>query len=449
MSFRVKKALLLRGAWLLAATLLAATLVSTSGREAAPWNDPWGVCFYQHPNYTGERLTYTIGPGMRQVSVPVMPDGWDDQVSSIKVGGNVALAFFIHRYWGNDIGWLVRSWSADRTFTSSQPTLGGEDVNDKLSSFVLYPKTARSPLGVWGFDLSLPTGMYRAAPFKIHLFPAADVEGDVAEYRNIGFADLSKDMNGVASYHPGVSLVLYEGTDFQGASLTLPGPDSNWDLLTANSNLGQFGWSDRAASMKVYWKGPSPTHPATSTFNVGPGDFPGNDYKRLDAPGGPIQCEAACGADQKCKAFTWVEAGSACYLKNDIPASVDRDGCISGNRVSVVQVPPQPPPNITFYPKPEISGKANAGRTLNRFPSSAPSTISLEPGYDRPGGDYRAFDTVGGHEQCQAACANDARCKAFTWVKAGVAAPAGKCWLKDTVTVATKHPDAVSGLVIK
>lgn len=66
------------------------------------------------------------------------------------------------------------------------------------------------------------------------------------------------------------------------------------------------------------------------------------------------------------------------------------------------------------------------------YKSDTGDTMSLEPGVDRPGSDYTHFDATGALA-CQASCATDASCKAFTFVNPGIQAPAGQCWLKSAV----------------
>jgi hypothetical protein len=57
---------------------------------------------------------------------------------------------------------------------------------------------------------------------------------------------------------------------------------------------------------------------------------------------------------------------------------------------------------------------------------------SYQKNFDMPGSDYRSFETTKGADaECSVACSNDASCKAWTWVRPGIQAPKGKCWLKN------------------
>lgn len=66
-------------------------------------------------------------------------------------------------------------------------------------------------------------------------------------------------------------------------------------------------------------------------------DRPGGDYRSFDLPPGPTgnACQAACDADSRCRAWTYVRPGyigpaGRCYLKDRITAPRRRPCCISG-----------------------------------------------------------------------------------------------------------------------
>jgi hypothetical protein len=109
---------------------------------------------------------------------------------------------------------------------------------------------------------------------------------------------------------------------------------------------------------------------------------------------------------------------------------------------------------IPFFPaKRDESGPTGGALSpgAKQVISSATPTpvreFTIEPNVNRAGGDYQGVPLQGGYEECQAACAKDARCKAFTWVKPGVQAATAVCWLKDSVPAATPNTDTVSGVV--
>lgn len=71
----------------------------------------------------------------------------------------------------------------------------------------------------------------------------------------------------------------------------------------------------------------------------------------------------------------------------------------------------------------------------------------LETDVNRLGNDFRAFDLAAADpDLCRAACDDDARCKAFTYVKPGLQGPSAKCWLKDQTPTARAEGCCVSGV---
>lgn len=74
-------------------------------------------------------------------------------------------------------------------------------------------------------------------------------------------------------------------------------------------------------------------------------------------------------------------------------------------------------------------------------------SVGFQPNVDRPGLDYRSFDLGGGATICQSTCRGDRRCRAWTWVKAGVQGPSPRCWLKTAVPRAVRNSCCTSGIV--
>ncbi len=89
------------------------------------------------------------------------------------------------------------------------------------------------------------------------------------------------------------------------------------------------------------------------------------------------------------------------------------------------------------------------GKKPSSTASSAPKmTFRIEQAVNRHGSDYRDFEMAAkdGFELCQKACADDAKCLAFTFVNAGVQGTAPHCWLKNTVPPAYPDTTCVSGV---
>jgi hypothetical protein len=391
-----------------------------------PCDDPWSVCLFQHPGYVGDKLVLTIEPGMRQKNVDTLPPGFEDQVSSIKVGESVAIAVFINRFLGSGNRGLENNEFefTDQIYFSSVKDLGSDDLNDKVSSAVVFPKAAKAPLGIWGWNNFTPAFTWKASTDHVHLFPVSEREdAGPAGLDTLDRNDLDHNMNGIGSSSEGITAILFDGRSFQDQSLTLPGQNSNWATICQNykgymqTNLGRFGWSDRARSLQVIWNGPSFARPRESHFTLLTGaNFPGFDYRNFPAPTGPAECEKACLGDPKCKSYTWVKDTQVCWLKDQTPKRVNDQCCTSGSRI-MPMLEPQPARAIT-----------------------------MEYGYDRPGGDYARFPVPGGFDECTRSCQADPQCKAFTFVKPGGSAPTG-CWLKSTVPPKVANAGMVSGFV--
>ncbi|CAL76186.1 hypothetical protein; putative signal peptide [Bradyrhizobium sp. ORS 278] len=71
---------------------------------------------------------------------------------------------------------------------------------------------------------------------------------------------------------------------------------------------------------------------------------------------------------------------------------------------------------------------------------------------DRPGGDYRSFDTFDDAQACRQTCNRELpRCRAWTYVKPptfwhGLQQPPARCWLKAVVPRARANPCCISGI---
>lgn len=74
---------------------------------------------------------------------------------------------------------------------------------------------------------------------------------------------------------------------------------------------------------------------------------------------------------------------------------------------------------------------------------------SYEEGFDRPGSDYETFEQTSdyqSHELCRDACFSQPRCKAYTYVKPGVAGPKALCRLKDKVPPPVENACCISAV---
>jgi hypothetical protein len=157
----------------------------------------------------------------------------------------------------------------------------------------------------------------------------------------------------------------------------------------------------------------------------------GEDYKdiNLTTPD-PALCAQECMNDAKCKAWTYVKPGvqadnSVCWLKDKVPPATPDSNCVSG-----------------------IKGAgSSSGGTTTSGTSSGIQTYSMESNIDMPGDDYKDFDLKNPDPKlCAQACMNEAKCKAWTYVKPGAQADNARCWLKDKVPSRVQDEFCISGV---
>jgi hypothetical protein len=83
-------------------------------------------------------------------------------------------------------------------------------------------------------------------------------------------------------------------------------------------------------------------------------------------------------------------------------------------------------------------------RIVDRLPPVSAGGEEYEMGVDRPGADYRNFDSDA--MACANACRDDGYCRAWTWAKPGLQGPAARCWLKNGVPAAQNSSCCMSGV---
>jgi hypothetical protein len=143
-------------------------------------------------------------------------------------------------------------------------------------------------------------------------------------------------------------------------------------------------------------------------------NLPGRDYAHFPAPSAN-SCRNSCGGDARCQAYTWVKPGyqgpaAQCWLKSSEPPIVKDACCDSGPRRYIDQ-----------------------------------ASMRAEDRTDRPGSDFQNFASDS-WKSCEAACAGDGQCAAWSYARAGVQGPRGQCWLKNQVPRPVANQGVVSGV---
>jgi hypothetical protein len=162
-----------------------------------------------------------------------------------------------------------------------------------------------------------------------------------------------------------------------------------------------------------------PAGPAQAQVNF---DRPGGDYSRalLDSRD-PAECALMCERDRRCRAWSFTypqdpQDPPLCWLKNTVPARVTSNCCVSGVRGAGVL---------------------------------EPRNSAIEAAIDRYGGDYKSFEMKGdeGDDACKAACAEDDKCRAWTFARAGYVGKEARCFLKKDIKPPRRKPGFISGVV--
>ena len=132
-------------------------------------------------------------------------------------------------------------------------------------------------------------------------------------------------------------------------------------------------------------------------------DRHGGDYANFVVRSGdPSVCALRCDRDPRCRAWSFaypdvVGPRGVCYLKRSVPNRVENPCCVSGVR---------------------------------------------------GGGDYRSFN-VEPHadgQQCAAACTEESRCRAWSYIRPGYHGPTARCVLKTRITPPRRKPCCISGV---
>lgn len=151
-------------------------------------------------------------------------------------------------------------------------------------------------------------------------------------------------------------------------------------------------------------------------------DRPGGDYTHAAVVNGdPAVCASRCEHDRSCRSWSFsypapTGGPAMCFLKREVRPPVKSSCCVSGVRgAGVIE----------------------------------PRLGALEYSIDRAGGDYRTFDVKPDPKgaPCAEACHADARCRAWTYRRAGYGTAAPRCYLKNVVKPPRHRPCCISGVV--
>jgi hypothetical protein len=244
-------------------------------------------------------------------------------------------------------------------------------------------------------------------------------------------AQAAEDNRLAAQRRAGASASTLTGKDDRAPITQAPAPHDSRQITQAPiSAAAQCLTPPRTPTVQI----PSPTNAANSyqyTYEEGVNRY-GGDYRSVCNIASASACQAFCIADPRCKSWTWVKAGvqgeyPMCWLKSGIAGKQNNSCCTSG----VKELPD------------DYCAEPRTG-----FPRGLPArTDSVDHAFNKnlPGSDFRRVCNVTGDGVCMRLCDADGRCRAWTWVKAGVQGPLPLCYLKDSVPPERDDACCISG----
>jgi len=157
-------------------------------------------------------------------------------------------------------------------------------------------------------------------------------------------------------------------------------------------------------------------------------NLPGSNYQVLDLPqADPSACQAACRADNRCAAWSYVKPSTAgqsarCGLKPVIPSRLASNCCLSA-----IERAPEGP--------------------MREAPPVPPALVGALRGIVFAGGNFRTFGNGDvDPQQCQAACRAETRCLVWTYVRPGIGSQGAACYLKKEIPPQVGSACCISGV---
>jgi hypothetical protein len=203
-----------------------ATWVYAQPKRPAAAQD-YEVVVYEHANYQGKSLVYSVQPGMCQKLEPQLSkEKMNDKLTSVKVGKNVYVELFQHKNYSGEIVLLKES----------TPSLSTYKFNDKVSSLIVIPKTGATTVGAW------------LKGSKLSYYPASETCSGVS-YPHLMYNDDATriEVRGGRGVPCQTRATIYEHADFKGKSETLiSGGPPNYGSYDIGKDL-----RGKASSLKI------------------------------------------------------------------------------------------------------------------------------------------------------------------------------------------------------
>jgi hypothetical protein len=194
----------------------------------------WQVIVYEHADYQGKSLVYSVQPGMCQRLEPDLSKyQMNDKISSVKVGKNVMLQLFEHK---NYSGESVKLYETVQSLSNIVTKWSKFKFNDKASSLLVWPKHGVAPAGVY----------LRGATFsKQTFYPASETCGAV-NYPHLVHNDYAYYVDIIrAQGKCELKATIYEHADFKGKSQSFTSGPSGIQFTIGKDLFG------KASSLKM------------------------------------------------------------------------------------------------------------------------------------------------------------------------------------------------------
>jgi C1A family cysteine protease len=181
------------------------------------------VVVYQHHNFQGKSLVYSVQPGMCQKLEPQLSKAkMNDKLTSVKVSRHVHVILFQHKNYAGE--YLV--------LRDSVQSLKPYKFNDKVSSLIVYPKDLGHPQGVW------------LKGSKESFYPVSETCGG-ASYPHLVHNDDATRVNIPSLPGCQIKATIYEHSDFKGKTQTFTAGPSGGIF-----NIGK-DLKGKASSLKI------------------------------------------------------------------------------------------------------------------------------------------------------------------------------------------------------
>lgn len=209
---------------------------SEVGAPGAAQVAPNEVKLYIMPNFQGPPRSYTLQQGNRHLFEMELPAAWAGKIASIEIGSDVEVMLFQKKYFKFNGSNYVSLASSAADISKRIP--GAEN---KYTSFIIYWKQMKSPLGILAGNSSKSDFRFFALPESAqeNYYSWADIRHLMEPIDFILFFSGNQPIGSV-------SITLWDNISYKGEFLNLPS-----DSKTDRYYLKDHNFAGRAKSVKI------------------------------------------------------------------------------------------------------------------------------------------------------------------------------------------------------